>query len=168
MTSTSLVHLVHLHLAVLETTVEAEDWSGPLVFRSGIEGRVANRNVAADRFLADRHLEPVAALEVDRETVLLDVVTRQSRVHIAMASRTRVTVGDAGVVEVERRLLHDDPAYVGREYVLELRAGQPVTIEKVVAVATSRDPAGLVPVPSCPRPTGSPKRPLHPTPLGTP
>ena len=30
-----------------ETTVEAEDWSGPLVVRSGIDGRVANRNVAA-------------------------------------------------------------------------------------------------------------------------
>ncbi|WP_404380357.1 beta-phosphoglucomutase family hydrolase [Knoellia locipacati] len=145
-TSTSLVHLTRQHLAVLETTVEAEDWSGPLVIRSGIEGRVANRNVAADRLLADRHLEPVAALEVDRETVLLDVVTRQSRVHIAMASRSRVTLGDAGVVEVERRLLHDDPGYVGHEIVLELRAGQPVTIEKVVAVATSRDPALSSPI----------------------
>ena len=90
MTSTSLVHLVQQHLAVLETTVEAEDWSGPLVVRSGIDGRVANRNVAADRLLANRHLEPVAALQVDPETVLLDVVTSQSRVHIAMASRTRL------------------------------------------------------------------------------
>ena len=57
-TSTSLVHLVQQHLAVLETTVVAEDWSGPLVVRSGIDGRVANRNVAADRLLAERLMLP--------------------------------------------------------------------------------------------------------------
>jgi trehalose/maltose hydrolase-like predicted phosphorylase len=145
-TSTSLVHLLQQQLAVLKTTVEAEDWFGPLVVRSGIDGRVANRNVAGDRLLADRHLEPVATLEPDPETVLLEMVTSQSRVHIAMASRTRINLGDAGVPDVERRLLDDDPAYGGHEIVLPLRAGQPVTIEKVVAVATSRDPALSTPV----------------------
>jgi len=140
-TSTSLVHLVEQHLAVLHTTVEAEDWSGPLVVRSGIDGRVANRNAAGDRMLADRHLEPVATTEVDPDTVLLDMVTSQSRVHIAMASRTRLQLGLEDVPNVERRLLNDDPAYVGHEFVLGLKAGQPVTVEKVVAVATSRDPA---------------------------
>lgn len=141
--TTSLVHLVQQHLAVLETTVEAEDWSGPLVARSGIDGRVTNRNVAEDRLLANRHLEPVVALEVDYETVLLDMVTSQSRVHIAMAARTRLGYG---VPDVDRRLLDEDPAYVGQEFVLTLRAGQPVRIEKVVAVATSRDPALSSPV----------------------
>ena len=140
-TSKSLVHASQQHLAVLETTVEAEDWSGPLVVRSGVDGRVANRNVASDRLLADRHLEPVAAREVDSETVLLDVVTTQSRVHIAMAARTRVTFSGSDEPQVERRLVDEEAAYVGQEFVLELRVGQPVTIEKVVAVATSRDPA---------------------------
>lgn len=158
-TSLSLVHLVQHHLALVHTTVEAEDWSGPLVVRSGIDGRVSNRNVAADRLLADRHLEPVTAIQVDLETLLLDMVTSQSRVHIAMASRTRLRPDSArpdsarpdsarpdgadvaGAAGVERRLIDDDPAYVAQELVLRLRAGQPVTIDKVVAVATSRDAA---------------------------
>ncbi len=145
LTSRSLVHLTQEHLAVLETTVEAENWSGPVTVRCGIDGRVANRNVAEYRLLADRHLEPVAARQVDPETVLLDMVTSQSRVHIAMAARTRLaSASDAeadAVPEAKRRLLDEDPAYVGQEFVLALRARRPVTVEKVVAVATSRDPA---------------------------
>jgi trehalose/maltose hydrolase-like predicted phosphorylase len=146
-TARSFVHLAQEHLAVLETTVEAEDWSGLVAVRSGIDGRVANRNVAEYRLLAAQHLEPAATRQVDSQTVLLDMVTSQSLVHIAMAARTRLLAGalDAGagaVAAVERRLLDGDPAYVGHELVLALRPGQPVTVEKVVAVAaTSRDPA---------------------------
>ncbi len=76
---------------MLETTVEAEDWSGRIIVRSGIDGRIANRNVAEYRLLAHEHLLPVAAREIDPESVLLDAVTSQSGgVHIAMAARTRV------------------------------------------------------------------------------
>ncbi|NRQ51661.1 glycoside hydrolase family 65 protein [Aeromicrobium stalagmiti] len=139
--SISLIHLVQKHLAVLETTVEAEDWSGRLVVHSGIDGRVSNSNVAADRLLADKHLEPVAAQEVGTETVLLHMVTSQSRVHIAMASRTRLSSESSDVLQVERQPLDGDPAFAGQYLVLELQPGLPVTIEKVVAVATSRDPA---------------------------
>lgn len=150
-TSRSFVHLTQVQLAVLETTVEAEDWSGPIAVRCGIDGRVTNRNVAEYRLLADRHLEPVAAHQIDTETVLLEVLTSQSQVHIAMAARTRLRAdapdtdpdvdADAdAVADVERRMI-DDPGYIGEEFVIALRAGRAVTIEKVVAVATSRDPA---------------------------
>ena len=150
-TSRSLVHLTRRHLAVLETTVEAEDWAGPLLVRCGVDGRVENRNVAEDRQLEGRHLRPVTARQVDRETVLLDMVTSQSQVHIAVAARTRLrpgrfqeTTGQSTKMDhlhVERALLDGDPGYVGHQFELRLHPGKPVTIEKVVAVVTSRDPA---------------------------
>ena len=153
-TTRSLVHLTRQHLAILETTVEAEDWAGPLLVRSGVDGRVANRNVTDDQALANRHLRPVTARQADPDTVLLEVVTSQSQVQIAMASRTRLRPGghvvpDAHVEErtgtevsrVQRRLLREDAGYVGQEFTLDLQAGHPVTIEKVMAVATSRDRA---------------------------
>jgi beta-phosphoglucomutase family hydrolase len=139
-TSRQLLSLALPHLAGLETTVEAEDWSGALLLRSAVDGRVANRNVAEYRPLADRHLLGVGATEVDPQTVLLETVTSQSQVHIAVAARTRVRLGSREV-DTRRRLLADDPAYAGQELELELVAGRPVTIEKVVAVATSRDRA---------------------------
>jgi beta-phosphoglucomutase family hydrolase len=142
-TSRSFLHLTDVHLAVLETTVEAEDWSGPMTVRSGLDGRVANRNVAEYRLLADRHLELVGAERVDAETVLLDMITSQSRVHIAMAARTRVRTdtADPEAAEVTRRFIIEDGGYVGEELVLAVTAGRAVTIEKIVAVATSRDRA---------------------------
>ncbi len=152
-TSRSLVHLTRQHLALVETTVEAEDWTGSLLVRSGVDGRVANRNVPVDQVLRGNHLQPVSAGQTDLDTVLLEVVTTQSQVHIAMASRTRLHLGSQAVPDaraedyaeteisrVERRLLRED-AYVGQEFTLALRAGHPVTIEKVVAVVTSRDRA---------------------------
>ncbi|MBD4426778.1 family 65 glycosyl hydrolase, partial [Xanthomonas citri pv. citri] len=63
--------LANRHLAAIELTVVAENWSGDLTVRSKIEGRVANLNVSDDRTLANQHLEPVQAREIDGETVLL-------------------------------------------------------------------------------------------------
>jgi trehalose/maltose hydrolase-like predicted phosphorylase len=146
-TSRSLVHLIDKHLAVLETTVEALDWSGQLVVRSGLDGGVVNANVLEYAALANRHLEPVGATQVDSQTVLLEVVTSQSHVHIAMASRVRIRdegaddAGPAAVVREESRLLDQDPGYIGQEFTLTVRVACPVTIDKVVTVATSRDSA---------------------------
>ncbi|KDE97149.1 beta-phosphoglucomutase [Mycolicibacterium aromaticivorans JS19b1 = JCM 16368] len=140
-THRSFVHLMQTNLGVLETTVEAEDWSGRIIVRSGIDGRIANRNVAEYRLLAHEHLLPVAAREIDPESVLLDAVTSQSGVHIAMAARTRVMDAAQNSDTDAKRQVIDQPGYIGHELVLAVRAGQPVTVEKVVAVATSRDRA---------------------------
>ena len=45
--------------AALQTTIVAENWSGPVRVRAGLDGRVLNANVATDRMLANRHLVPV-------------------------------------------------------------------------------------------------------------
>ncbi|TFB71574.1 beta-phosphoglucomutase family hydrolase [Cryobacterium glaciale] len=129
----------HPHLAALEITVEAEDWSGDIIVGSGIDGKVANRNVAADSALAHEHLLPVTASESDPETVLLESVTNQSAVTIATASRTRLRDG-AGELGRNRRLV-DDAGYIGHSITLTLERARPVVIEKVAAVATSRDRA---------------------------
>lgn len=142
-TTRSFVHMASKHLAVLEVTVEAEDWSGPISIRCGIDGRVANRNVAEYQLLADEHLLPVAGRQIDPETVVLEVVTSQSQVHIAVAARTRLHAEDPNAdADVDAvRVIEDDAGYIGQELVLALRAGHPVTVEKVAAVATSRDRA---------------------------
>ena len=128
------------HVAVMDSTFEAEDWSGPMTVRSALDGRVANRNVAADRLLTGTHLTPRRAAEIDGETVLLEMETTQSGIHIAMASRTRALRGSRQLA-LSRRLLTDDTGWVAHEFELQLEQGQPVRVEKVVIVATSRDRA---------------------------
>jgi trehalose/maltose hydrolase-like predicted phosphorylase len=132
------------HVAVLETTFTAEDWSGPLTVRSAIDGRVANRNVAADRLLAHLHLVPGTARALGQESVLLEVETSRSGIHIAMAARTRVYANGVRLDPV-RRFLTDNSRWVAHELYLTLERGVPLRVEKVVTVSTSRDRAVVSP-----------------------
>jgi trehalose/maltose hydrolase-like predicted phosphorylase len=66
--------------------------------------------------------------------------TTQSGIHIAMASRTRALRGSRQLA-LSRRFLTDDARWVAHEFELQLEQGQPVRVEKVVIVGTSRDRA---------------------------
>jgi beta-phosphoglucomutase family hydrolase len=133
-----LVSMVRPHIAAIQTTVIAENWSGVLRVRAGLDGRIVNANVPEDRLLANRHLVPVATTETGPDTIVLEVETNQSNVRIAQAARIKVS-GAAGPAVADRVLT--GPASVTRELELQVREGEPVIVDKVVAITTSRDPA---------------------------
>jgi beta-phosphoglucomutase family hydrolase len=139
-TSRRFVSQAAPHSAVLDTTFEAEDWSGPVTVRSALDGHVANRNIASPQLPADTHLIARDAAEIDADSVLLETETRESGIHIALASRTRVFDGTRQL-SPRRRFLTDDAGWVAHELELQLRRGQPQRVEKTVVVSTSRDRA---------------------------
>jgi len=127
------------HLAGLETTFTAENWTGRLEVRSGIDGRVVNGGVKRYRDLNSHHLELLGAAEVDKETIDLQVETTQSHVRVALAARTRI-LRDGELAQADRRLVHE-PGFIAHNLMLELEEGRPATVEKIVAIYTSRDRA---------------------------
>ncbi|MFB7470744.1 glycoside hydrolase family 65 protein [Kitasatospora sp. NPDC056184] len=128
------------HLVALESTFTAENWSGPLEVRSALDGVVANRGVARYRGLTDRHLVP-AGEGVDGSGVCrLEVAAEDSPLRIALAARTRAPHGTTAVT-YERR-----EGWVAEVRSLAALRGRPLTVEKVVAVHTSRDPAIAAPL----------------------
>jgi trehalose/maltose hydrolase-like predicted phosphorylase len=135
LTQRRLVSMARPHLAALETTLVADGWSGTVTIASGIDAGVRNRNVAEYRPLADQHLRTVTTEEVDPSTLLVEAETTQSRVRIATATRTAVTGIDASrsADTAEDRVEH--------RFELTLKDGVPVTVDKTVAVFTSRDRA---------------------------
>ena len=137
-TQRRLVHMAEPHIAALETVFLAANWSGRLVVRSGLDGRVENAGVERYRGLGGRHLVPQGTA-VDRDTVSLLVETSQSGVRIAEAARTHVRRA-ASRVDVSRRAV-EEPGYIAQEFSLELARGEPMTVEKVIALFTSRDAA---------------------------
>ena len=134
-----LVSMKDEHLAGLETTFTAENWSGTLQVRSGLDGRVVNAGVKRYRDLNGRHLAVLDQAEVDKDTVDLQVETTQSRVRVALAARTRL-LRDGRVAEADRRLV-EEPGFVAHELTFDLEEGRPATVEKVIALYTSRDRA---------------------------
>jgi alpha,alpha-trehalase len=139
LTQRRIVHMESPHLAALETTIVAEDWSGLLTVRSMLDGRVENALVERYKDLDRHHHDVVRKAPVDDETVLLQVETTQSRVRVAEVARTRVH-RDGRPVDVERTLLDED-GWIGHDLTVPVTAGEAITIEKVVGIHSSRDRA---------------------------
>ena len=131
------VHMEHMHLAALETTIIPENWAGRLQVFSGLDGTVINAGVERYKQLSSKHLEPIRSGAVDEETIYLLVETNQSSIRVAEAARTRVYSGEE-LIKTERMLV-EQPGYIGQEMIVEAVQNQPVKIEKIVSFYTSRD-----------------------------
>ena len=132
------VHMARRHLAAQQTVVTAEDWAGRLRLVSGLDGRVTNCGVRRYEGMSNRHLEIVSTAEVDPCTIALVACTTQSRLRVALAARARV-LRDCEPVTTRRVVT--EPERVAHEFEIELRAGQAVVLDKVVALVTARDMA---------------------------
>jgi trehalose/maltose hydrolase-like predicted phosphorylase len=133
-----LAHMAQPHLLALHTVLVPENWSGRLDIRSAIDGTVANTGVARYSGLNNRHLDPVGQ-GADGPVLWLEVAAQGSPLHIAMAARTSVLHGarpSAVTRENEQR-----DGWTAQVLTVDAVEGVPVTVDKTVAVHTSRDPA---------------------------
>jgi alpha,alpha-trehalase len=134
-----LVHMSKRHLAALETEITACNWSGSIEIASGIDGTVVNDGVARYRALEGRHLETLEIDGVRDDGIYLKTRTRQSRLEVALAARTRAyRAGRRLDVEPSLGL---EPDRIEQTFRLHLEPDTPVTVDKVVAIYTSRDHA---------------------------
>ncbi|HSK57845.1 MAG TPA: glycosyl hydrolase family 65 protein [Actinomycetospora sp.] len=133
------VHLARSSVAGLHTVITAENWSGRLRIQAGIDGRVANTGVARYRDLAGRHLDMIETGRPEPDTLLLTARCSRSRILVAEAVRVRVTGGVGGTRGSPS--LSETPDRVRLTVGREVRAGAPVTVEKIASLVTSRDPA---------------------------
>jgi len=133
------VHMADPHLAGLETTFTAENWSGPLQIQSALDGRVVNAGVERYKELNSKHLEPIETNETGRDTIFLKVQTNQSELRIAEAARTRI-FKDGEPFQVKRRLIQERD-YIAQRFTVDMSKGRPLRVEKILALYTSRDHA---------------------------
>jgi trehalose/maltose hydrolase-like predicted phosphorylase/beta-phosphoglucomutase-like phosphatase (HAD superfamily) len=127
------------HLAGLQTTFTAENWSGTLEVWSGLDGRVVNAGVKRYRDLNGRHLNVLHVGDAGDELIELQVETTQSHIRVALAARTRLLLG--GEPTTADRSVVSEPGFVAHALTLNLEQARPATVEKVVALYTSRDRA---------------------------
>ena len=139
LTQCRFVSMASRHVAALQSTIVAENWSGRLRIRSMIDGDVENTLVERYRDLPSDHLDVVSLLHPTEDTALVEVETNQSHVRIATAARTRLHQL-AAAERAERREVRDAGS-IGHELSLDTSVGDIVTVEKIVTVYTSRDPA---------------------------
>ncbi|MGV9288962.1 glycoside hydrolase family 65 protein [Streptomyces sp. NPDC003719] len=127
-----VVHMADPHLAALRTEFTVAGAGTDLEVVAALDGDVTNSGVPRYRDLAGRHLTHVHTGDAGDGIVWLRCRTRTSDIRIGMAART-----SAGT-----------PVTPGRQHLratqrvtLRLEPGRTATVDKVVALHTSRDPA---------------------------
>ncbi|WP_293990898.1 glycosyl hydrolase family 65 protein [Streptomyces sp.] len=132
-----LVHMADPYLAALRTEFTAEGFAGELEVEAALDGSVRNAGVPRYRDLADDHLTSVRTGTAGTDTVWLGCRTRTSDIRIGMAARLTanapISQGN-GLLKAVLRLS------------LPLTSGRTRTVDKTVALHTSRDPAIGVPL----------------------
>ncbi|MFJ6212544.1 glycoside hydrolase family 65 protein [Streptomyces sp. NPDC092296] len=145
-----LVHMGDPYLAALRTTFTARGWSGTVEVESALNGRVANTGVARYRELNGSQLTGVDTGTAEPDTVWLRCRTTSSHIRIALAARTRTTPATAPAAVTASGAPSDtasgtasgaDDRRVAQLLTLPVAPGRPATVEKTVALFTSRDPA---------------------------
>jgi trehalose/maltose hydrolase-like predicted phosphorylase len=139
LTSRRFVSMADMHQGALEWTVTPENWAGRVEVLSALEGRVFNGGVARYRQLENHHLNAVYSRATGPDNISLLMQIRQSHIYIAQAARTRV-YGHNEVIRTERRV-HELDGYIQQTLSFRVQEKQPVRIEKMVALYTSRDHA---------------------------
>ncbi len=139
LTERRIVSMTDVHMAGLETTLVAENWSGKIEFKSAVDGRVANAGVKRYSKLNNRHLDHLEADAPGHDTVFVKVKTNQSDLRVAVAARTRAFQNRSRVF-VKRRTLAQN-GYAASIFPIDIEKGEPVTVEKIVSLYTSNDPA---------------------------
>jgi alpha,alpha-trehalase len=135
--SRRFVSMHRMHQAAIAWDLTPRNWSGRVEVVSALDGRVVNKGVARYRHLEGRHLDPQGPRIEGRDVIALKTRTRQSRLEVAEAARTRVfRSGDE--IDVARNTYQTED-YVQQVLALELDEGETVRVEKNVALYTSRD-----------------------------
>jgi alpha,alpha-trehalase len=134
-----IVSMANPHLAALAVELTAVDWAGRLTVRSGLDGAVTNSGVPRYRELENKHLETLELQHLGADVMFLRARTSQSLIHVAEAARTRLYRGSAEI-ECER---HTEALkeQIRQEITCTVENGARITIEKIVALRTSLDPA---------------------------
>lgn len=134
-----LIHMRKPHLAAIEWSLKAIDWSGRVEIRSALDGTVKNYGVKRYRALNHVHLIPMESKKLENDIIFLKVRTSQSDVRISQAARTRVTYRNLLVspskTEVEKEGL------IAQYFSVDLQKEGVVKLEKCVALYTSKDHA---------------------------
>jgi len=135
--SRRIVHMGNPHLAAIEYTIKPLNWSGEISLISSLDGSVTNQGVARYSQLNGKHLDIVNLTPWADDSISLCVQTNQS--HLQMAFTTRTQIFCMGKYLAMSAKIQTTAETISQIFNFTVSAGQTVTIEKILALYSSRD-----------------------------
>lgn len=126
------------HCAGIRYTIIPENYDGEITIRSGLDGRIQNTGVARYRELTSRHLNPITIGEYGRYGIYLSVKTSQSKIEISQAAKIGI-FHEKNELRVQPQMVKKGRKAIYQEVRLDVRRRQRYTLEKTVAIYTSKD-----------------------------
>ncbi len=139
LSSRRVVSMSKMHLAAIEWELKPLNWEGSITIHSALNGKVSNSGVARYRALNGQHLVPLDTGSFEEDGMYLKVRSSQSEIVMVQACKTRVSF-ELYEPSVERRSIIEQD-YVAQELIFEARENKAITVEKLIAIYTSRDMA---------------------------
>jgi alpha,alpha-trehalase len=130
------VSMADPHVAGLVTSFRAENWSGSLTVRSGIDGRVSNAGVARYSQFDEDHLVDMKTCTMNG-AVGLTASTSQSAVCVAEVASLRV-FRDGSQVHPHLDVI-EEPGFIAHQVTIDVEALETIAVEKIATLFTSRD-----------------------------
>ncbi|MFH1355132.1 MAG: response regulator [Candidatus Omnitrophota bacterium] len=133
-----IVSMKDHHLAAIRYTITAENYSGLITIRSGLDGNVENNGVKRYKELNSKHLTSLSLGKVDKQTIQLTVKTDHSRIIISQAAKTRIFCGKEEIAPKSQIFFKGKKALY-QDLIIKAKQAEEYRIEKIVAIYTSND-----------------------------
>jgi len=124
------------HLTALQYQITPVNYSERITVKTGLNGNIINEGVERYKQLNSKHLEPVMQGEEDTTSYLV-VKTNQSNIEIAEALKIRIFLDPKPIYPEMAVEAQEGSVYT--IFDVDMKQGQVLTIEKVVAIYTLRD-----------------------------
>ncbi|UCD16033.1 MAG: response regulator [Candidatus Omnitrophota bacterium] len=136
-----IVHMQNPHYAAIRYVITPQNYEGKIVVKSALDGTVQNTGVARYRQLNSKHLEPVSLGAYSKEGIYLSMKTSQSAITVSQAAKIRIYCRGGRERRPQIRVLTNDKKEIWQEFELDVYKKEPVVIEKIVSLYTSKDKA---------------------------
>lgn len=137
--SRRIISMHNMHLAAIEWQIIPQNWSGKVIVHSALDGGLKNEGVERYRDFKNEHIKLQQKGNYQEDSIFLKVISSQSEVVMAQAARTSVAFNQYDSF-IERENLSSD-TYIAQELIFEVKELKMVTIEKILALFTSKDKA---------------------------
>jgi trehalose/maltose hydrolase-like predicted phosphorylase len=135
--SRRLVSMDDYHVSGIEWTLIPENWSGKATIRSGIDGNVINNNVTRYSDLNQDHLDVYNQGDINGKSIYLSARSKQSDIRMTQAAKTSIIIHEEEQ-DLPQKLI-SQKGFIAGDFSLQCNKLEPIRIEKLVAIYTSRD-----------------------------
>jgi beta-phosphoglucomutase family hydrolase len=132
------VHMQYSHLGGFDLSITPLDWSGKLVVRSGIDGRIKNTTDA----IIDPEIGAIKHFTVENCTVQDNVVSMTAvtdTTKLVVSQSTRTNIFQNGKELKPERTTFEEENFVAQDCEIAVVANETISLQKIVALYTSRD-----------------------------